>query len=85
MSSINDGGQVFPQTLYSEDSSRMVEHTVKDGMTLRDWFAGQALAGMNPSRWSEGKEDDIARRCCKCADALLAELSRPQQGEAKDV
>ena len=46
------------------------------GMTLRDWFAGQALAGLltlpdwlNPS--------DPARSAYRIADAMLAERSKP--------
>ena len=35
MSTINDGGPAFPRHAYDGH----------DGMTLRDWFAGQALAG----------------------------------------
>ena len=41
----NDGGPAFPRTdsTYSQAQS---------GMTLRDWFAGQALAG-TVFRWGE--------------------------------
>ena len=42
MSTINDGGPAFP---WQDGFGRV------SGMTLRDWFAGQALAGLcaNPS------------------------------------
>jgi predicted DNA-binding transcriptional regulator AlpA len=50
-----------------------------DGMTLRDWFAGQALAGINASSGGSGyptKHDDAAEYA-ECAylqaDAMLAE------------
>ena len=37
---INDGGSDFPLYLPQEEGD------IRHGMTLRDWFAGQALAGM---------------------------------------
>jgi hypothetical protein len=36
---INDGGPAFPNIGYTIDKNY-------NGMTLRDWFAGQALAGL---------------------------------------
>lgn len=50
-----DGGPAFPRPAYYpadpgdrlEDSERRDLHTRSQaGMTLRDWFAGQALAGL---------------------------------------
>ncbi len=38
---IDDGGAAFPIVAYG---------VPKDGMTLRDWFAGQALAGILANR-----------------------------------
>lgn len=38
----NDGGPAFP--CYALDAP--LDGSGKPGMTLRDWFAGQALAGM---------------------------------------
>jgi len=46
--SIKDGASAFPNTIPQESrDGRLVAH----GMSLRDWFAGQALAGLlaNPS------------------------------------
>jgi hypothetical protein len=40
---INDGGPAFPM---SYDNSLAYTYPSHQGMTLRDWFAGQALAGM---------------------------------------
>lgn len=39
MSNINNGGPAYPH--YNIDTEKQYP-----GMTLRDWFAGQALAGM---------------------------------------
>jgi len=56
-----------------------------DGMTMREWYAGQALASM-PQSWTgsvfrEGGEDSetagrIARAAFAIADAMLAESRR---------
>jgi hypothetical protein len=51
-------------------------------MTLRDWFAGQALAGMNASlvntsEWpSSDAQEEMARTAYEQADAMLAERVR---------
>jgi hypothetical protein len=62
---IKDGGQAFPSSEYH-------------GMTLRDWFAGQALAGLfadaplNPDvLWS-----DVSRAAYEVADAMIAERGK---------
>ena len=41
---INDGGPAFPLNPYINPRG-VVIHEGTGGMTLRDWFAGQALAG----------------------------------------
>lgn len=49
-------------------------------MTLRDWFAGQALVGLIASgTWSnsgDGFERFIADRAGSIADAMLAERAK---------
>lgn len=57
---INDGGPAFP-TRYHEDMH---------GMTLRDWFAGQALAGL-VTDYSTKEAKLLARHCYEYADAML--------------
>ena len=46
------------------------------GMSLRDWFAGQALAGMLASEESSGTWEDFARSAYRLADAMLKERKR---------
>lgn len=46
------------------------------GMTLRDWFAGQAMAGFcaDPEiQWSQGKKTEVnlAKLAYEVADAML--------------
>tara|TARA_B100000446_G_scaffold118873_1_gene110955 strand:+ start:136 stop:372 length:237 start_codon:yes stop_codon:yes gene_type:complete len=53
------------------------EHGGHDGMTLRDWFAGQALNAFIDERegdraiW-EGNEHYVAEQSYRFADAMLA-------------
>lgn len=54
------------------------------GMTLRDWFAGQALSGLSSAADATGMcqtdAGGVAWRAYECADAMLAE--RAKGGEA---
>ena len=67
---INDGGSAFPRPVsFSEEGGT---HRGTLGMTLRDYFAGQALTGLLSSgersiRW----EETIAYDSYKIADAML--------------
>ena len=63
MSKMNDGGAAFPLNVrkYNAETGRYIN---SDGMTLRDWFAGQALAGMmacsyNVERGDEPTDEDV--------------------------
>lgn len=50
-----------------------------EGMSLRDWFAGQALAVAWDARdkgYYEGDDCDMARCAYQIADAMLAERER---------
>jgi hypothetical protein len=59
MSKINDGGPAFP-----------IPDEGWPGMTLRDWFAGQALAGIS-AQYGTGDAAMIAVECYEHADAML--------------
>ena len=60
MSAPKDGGPAFPVTAY---------YGGKEGMTLRDWFAGQALIGERNKGWPK---TITAEECYEYADAMLA-------------
>lgn len=61
--------------------------THPSGMTLRDWFAGQAMSGMLSGLWTEDSgyvsSDQIARIAYGHADDML-EARLPQTPEARD-
>lgn len=64
----NDGGPAFPYT----DAKGFVS----DGMSLRDWFAGQALASMDTDGWTLIGMQSIAQRAYDLADAMIAEREK---------
>jgi hypothetical protein len=72
MSLTDDGGPAFPLVAPGPNES----HTLHPGMSLRDWFAGQAIAGMfRHQGWINCVDDDqeeVARRAYIIADAMLA-------------
>lgn len=64
---IEDGGSAFPSPK-DEKAGWAAEY----GMTLRDWFAGQALSSVG-SFWSdEDTRVEYARRSYLMADAMIA-------------
>jgi len=68
---INDGGPAFPM---SYDNSLAYTYPSHQGMTLRDWFAGQALAGfIDFGTKSDDEYFELgARAAYLMADAMLA-------------
>lgn len=68
---INDGGPAFPASLYKLENGQesSVPHI---GMTLRDYFAGQALAGILASANFGSTKDWIGGKAYEAADAMLA-------------
>lgn len=84
---MNDGGFAFPVAVHVENP----------GMTLRDYFAGQALAGMtaNPDiqefiesqleldRWPDGPRA-FAHFAYRIADAMIAEKKNQEEADEHD-
>ena len=64
---MKDGGQAFP--IFNE---RGISYF---GMSLRDYFAGQALMGLCAAR-AEGKHYLVAGWAYKLADAMLEEKEK---------
>ncbi len=71
MNNRGDGGPAFPEAIAVGPSGDV--YPGFSGMSLRDWFAGQAAAA-EISAWensTEGHEANIARRAYALADAML--------------
>ncbi len=68
MSDIKDGGPAFPAHWNGLQPAQQ-------GMTLRDWFAGQALAGQL-SIPTDATAEDFAKSSYAIADAMLAALEK---------
>lgn len=66
MTKIDDGGPAFPT------DGRIQHGTPYDGMSLRDHFAGQALAESTRDIWANHKYEDVAKRAYAIADAMIA-------------
>lgn len=70
-----DGGPAFPVSGFVNPFDQRMERWPVDGMSLRDWFAGMALAGMcangNENSWPPNAEGAY-----KFADAMLAERAK---------
>ena len=62
---IDDGGPAFP---VENDFNKEYNYVCK-GMTLRDWFAGQALE--KASKGNSKTAQDIAKRAFYIADAMI--------------
>ena len=84
---IDDGGPAFPIPPYGTGDPRDGMTTARDGLSLRDWFAGQALATMTASTyWCEDPQKKInlehygaeARTAYAVADAMLAARKEKQ-------
>ena len=90
MSALPDGGPAFPggpggDSMQGEDGRISHQYPGHPGMTLRDWFAGQALQGMIASeshpegcgmmpepRPRETWEARAAKRAYDWADVMIA-------------
>lgn len=67
MSATKDGGPAFPVPVAQPYGDGWM---ASGGMTLRDWFAGQALE--KAARGSKFTAEEIATRAYYIADAMLA-------------
>jgi hypothetical protein len=82
-SEVNDGGAAFPRTgMLLQDE--LYEYP-QDGMSLRDWFAVQAMAGLLASNATYGGRTDnrvaLAADAYAIADAMLAESRKGVRDE----
>lgn len=78
---INDGGPVYPTTTIASKEGDAIKFNVSHGMTLRDYFAGQALAGILASANFGSTKDWIGGKAYEVADSMIA--ARTHQEDAK--
>jgi len=70
---IKNGGPAFPQVPTYNMPEGIISINVSPGMALRDWFAGQALAGSTANPDPSLSNDELAAAWCyRMADAMLA-------------
>lgn len=75
---MNTGGPAFPQHGWSKDPQVLERMRNQGGMTLLDWFAGQALAGLV----SESGRYDAAGAALDAYDLATAMLAEKARREA---
>lgn len=74
---MTDGGSAFPYQVVEESSGvtgAPIRTTVYPGMTLRDYFAGQALIGMMADQILH--TETVAAYAYEVADAMIAARSK---------
>lgn len=88
------GGPAFPRAtppvyVNRDDPDSLYWEEQRSGMTLLDWFAGQALSGIMAAGRSKGSEvigfisaDVATRQAYHYADAMLAEKRRRENDRA---
>lgn len=70
----NDGGPAFPSFLKRDEFGNF---DLIGGMSIRDWFAGQALVALpNIGCGADLTVDEIPVACYQIADAMLAERAK---------
>lgn len=80
MSAAKDGGPAFPiaPIVIGE---RLFDANESYGMTIRDYFAGQALNAVmrfgGSDMWNTDRQPAMASLAYEMADAMLAERSQP--------
>ena len=69
------GGPAFPRP--TSHLPNVETSWSQTGMTLRDWFAGQALSGMTAnSAVAPASSEDWAHGAYELADAMIAERAK---------
>lgn len=85
MGAQNDGGPAFPvlPPIGPDNQEPPGFPYPSDGMSLRDWLAGQALAGILQGLMKGIRPEDVPRMAADCygiADAMLAERAKARGG-----
>lgn len=75
MSDFSDGGAAFQRPV-SEIQGTRITYASQSGMSLRDYFAGQALAGLIADPSCVSSAADLAGASYAVADAMLAKRKK---------
>ena len=82
MTKIDDGGPAFPNPMNRDDrGTAFPQEYGYGGMSLRDWFAGQAMVGILARGWDayqSGSPETLAADCYAMSDAMLAAREEEQ-------
>jgi hypothetical protein len=78
----NNGGPAFPVPPPVCSGPNNSWEYAAEGMSLRDWFAGQALQGLCVDRSASLEPEAMAYWCYRYANAMLAERAKPKGGSA---
>lgn len=88
MSEIDDGGSAFPSTKFkavipdsfSEQQklhmATFINSIPTNGMSLRDWFAGQTISRASDEYYTDEELEQIAKNAYRIADAMIAERNK---------
>jgi hypothetical protein len=69
----SDGGLAFPRFAADPSPGGGIHYDVSGGMSLRDWFAGQALAGLLATYSTDQVAwERVSARAYGLADAMIA-------------
>lgn len=79
-----DGGPAYPAGDSTELRNGAWVGVVYEGMSLRDYFAGQALAGFCANSTIDHSYEDMADMVVKQADAVLEALAARDATDAKE-
>ncbi len=71
----SDGGPAFPSAFTYSDRDGDITTKITDGMTLRDYFAAQALSGLIQYVGYESIAN-VVEHSYKIADAMIAEREK---------
>ncbi len=80
MNNPKDGGPAFPRT-HSEAEGPVGSMDAQKGMTLRDWFAGQAISGLTANARFSNTARDVERLSYEIADAMIEEKAKREKRE----
>jgi hypothetical protein len=81
MSEIQDGGPAFPQSNCVTCRAEYQDAPPPQGMSLRDWFAGQALAGLLVNPAPDSMEAMGALECAGEAYALADAMLKAREAK----